>query len=171
MKRVVQARDDLVKAACTGNVRLLLSAIRRGANTNARYRGRTILLWAIQEGHMNVAITLIRAGASLEKRDDHGFTPLDQAVGEGNLELVKLLLKAGAKVNGRTRNGSPLHTACAYRRVQIAKLLLTNGASTTTLNADGHTPESLTKIRSNQSDRRLQKILKLASLGRNNAQP
>ena len=50
------------------------------------------------------------------------------AVGEGNVEIVTFLLKAGTEVNGLTANGSPLHTACAWRRLKITKLLLENGA-------------------------------------------
>lgn len=117
-------------------------------------------MWAIQEGHLNVLKALVRAGAPLERRDDSGFTPLDQAVGEGDLRIVGFLLKAGAKVNRRTRNGTPLHTACAYRYLQIVKLLLAHGANPCALDGEGQTPEALTKIRSNKTDKALLKILK-----------
>src|SRR3982751_2495838 len=120
--------SDLVRAACEGSAKLALEAIRRGASVNARYRGRPVLLWAIQEGHLNVVKVLVAAGASLRRRDDSRFSPLEQAVGEGNVEMVRFLLKAGADVNGPAANGSPLHTAFAWRRAKIAKLLLDNGA-------------------------------------------
>src|SRR4030095_3629170 len=159
----MDAKNDLVIGACSGDSRLVLSALRRGANPNARYRGRTVLLWAVQEGHMNVVRALVRAGASLERRDDLGFTPLGQAVGEGNLELVEFLLNAGAKVNGRTQGGSPLHTACAYRRLAMAKLLLANGANPLALAEEGRKPVDFTTTRSNKTDRELRKVLRTAA--------
>ena len=151
--------EELVRSACDGNSKLVLAALRRGAKPNACYRGCPALLWAIQERKLNTVKILIRAGASLEKRDKHGFTPLDKAVGEGNLMIVRFLLSAGAKVNGRTQNGTPLHTACAYRRLAIAKLLLAHGASVNVLDEDGRTPADFTKIETNKTDRALQRIL------------
>jgi uncharacterized protein len=144
----------------SGDSRLVLSALRRGARPNARSRGRTALLWAIQEGHLGIVKLLIRAGASIEAKDSHGFTPLDQAVGEGNVAIVKFLLKAGADVNGRTQNGTPLHTACAYRRLKIAKLLLMHGANPRAI-YQGKTPADLTKPKSDRIDKTLRKLLKL----------
>ena len=152
--------EELVRAACDGNSRLVLAALRRGAKPNACYRGRPALIWAIQEQKLNVVRILVRAGASLEKKDSDGFTPLDTAVGEGNLAIVRFLLGAGAKVNGRTRNGTPLHTACAYRRLAIAKLLLAHGASVDALDEDGLTPADLTKIETNRTDKALQTMFR-----------
>jgi len=152
--------SDLATAACEGNAKLALAAIRRGASVNARYRGRPVLLWAIQEGRLNVVKILVAAGVSLKRRDDLGFSPLDQAVGEGNIQIVKFLLKAGADVNGRTANGSPLHTACVYRRLKIAKLLLDNGADPSAVNAEGRTPAALTRMgKVNRKDARLRILL------------
>ena len=153
------ARDDLVAGVCSGNTRRVRSALRQGANPNARHRRRPVLIWAVQEGHIDVARALVRSGASLERRDDCGFTPLDQAVGEGNLELVKFLLKAGAKARGRTSNGTPLHTACAYRRLDIARVLLDHGADPSAVDADGRRPADLTMPRSNQTDKALRVLL------------
>jgi hypothetical protein len=152
--------SELLRAACEGNAKLALAAIRRGANVNARYRGRPVLLWAIQEGHLNVVKVLVAAGASLRRRDDSGFSPLDQAVGEGNLEMVRFLLNAGADVNGPTVNGSPLHTACAWRRPKIAKLLLESGADPSVVDAEGHTPAALTRLgKTTKADSRLRALL------------
>ena len=152
--------SDLVRAACEGNMKLALAALKRGANVNARYKGRPVLLWAIQQGHLNVVEVLVTSGASLKRRDDSGFSPLDQAVGEGNIQIVKFLLEAGADVNGQTANGSPLHTACAYRRLRIAKLLLESGADPCAVDAQGQTPTALTKIgKVNKQDARLRTML------------
>jgi len=135
--------SELTRAACEGNAKRVLAAIKAGANVNSRYRGRPILFWAVQEGHLKVAKVLLASGASLKRRDSLGFSALDQAVGEGNIRMVRLLLKAGAKINGPTVNGSPLHTACAYRPLEIAKLLLKLGADPSAVDADGRTPAAL----------------------------
>ena len=138
--------SEIVRAACEGNAKLASAAIEGGANVNVRYRGRPVLLWAIQEDHLNVVKVLVAAGASLKCKDDLGFSPLDQAVGQGNVAMVRFLLKAGADVNGRCRNGSPLHTACAYRHLTIANVLLENGADPSAVDGDGHTPAALTRM-------------------------
>jgi ankyrin repeat protein len=138
--------SDLVKAACEGKAKLALETIGRGADANARYRGRPVLLWAIQEGHLNVVKVLVAAGASLKRRDDHGFTPLYQAAGEGNVQIVKFLLKSGVDVNHRTQHGTALHVACAYRHLKIVKVLLDHGADPSVCDNEGHTPAALTKM-------------------------
>lgn len=151
--------EELARAASDGNSKLVLTALRRGAKPNGSYRGRPALLWAIQERKLNTVKILVRAGASLEKRDEHGFTPLNQAVGEGDIKIVRFLLSAGAKVDGRTRYSTPLHTACAYRRLQIAKLLLAHGASVNALDEDGRTPADFTIIEMNKTDKALHRML------------
>jgi len=156
----VRTRDNLIAGVLSGSSRQVISALRKGANVNARYRGRTILLWAIQEGHFNIMKSLVRAGASLEARDSEGFTPLDQAVGEGNFEMVQFLLKAGANVNGRTCNGSPLHTACAWCRLKIVKILLAHEANPRALDEDGNTPADSIKPTGSRVSRAIHKLLK-----------
>ena len=157
----VYANKDLITAVLAGNSRQVISALRKGANANARYRGRTLLLWAIQAGHLNVVKTLVHAGASLEKKDNEGFTPLDQAVGENNLKVVKFLIEAGANVNGCCSNGRPLHTASAWRRPKIVKILLAHGANPNARDKDGRKPVEFTKPSSNQIDKAICELLKI----------
>jgi len=155
--------SDLVRAAYVGNAKQTLTAIKRGANVNARYRGRPVLLWAIQEGHLNVVKVLVAAGASLKRRDNLGFSALGEAAGIGNTRIVKFLLKAGADVNGKSAYGSPLHTACAYRHSKIAKLLLDHGADPSAVDREGRTPAALTRMgRATRQDARLRAMLRKA---------
>lgn len=158
----MRAKDDLIAGVLCGNSRQVVSALRKGAHANTRYQRRTILLWAIQESHLNVAKALIRAGASLEVKDSGGFTPLDQAVGQNNLKAVEFLLKAGANVNGHCSNGSPLHTACAYRRLRIVKVLLAHGANPRAREKDGHIPTHFSKLNGNRTDKAIYKLLETA---------
>ena len=151
----------LILGVLYGNSRQVASALRKGANANAHFRKRTVLLYAIQEGHLNIMKALMRAGASLDAKDDEGFIPLCQAVGGGNLELVSFLLKSGANVNGRESScGTPLHMACAWRHLKIDRVLLAYGADPLARDKDGHTPIDFTKIKSNRIDKAIRKLLK-----------
>jgi ankyrin repeat protein len=161
---VMRPKEDLVKGACCGDARLVRSALRRGSNPDAGYRGRTVLLWAIQERHFDVVKVLVRARASLEKRDAKGFTAIDQAVGQGSLKIVEFLLKSGAKANSRNANGTPLHTACAWRRLQIARLLLQHGADPEAFDGDGRKPIDLMTSTKSASEKALKKILRRGEL-------
>jgi ankyrin repeat protein len=156
---VMRITEQLVEAVCTGDSKFILEALLQGANPNACYRGRPLLIWAIQEKRLNIVKALVRAGASLEKKDDQGFTPLHQAVGEGDVKIVRFLLKSGISVNRRSKHGTPLHTACSYKRLEIAKLLLAHGANVCTLDDEGNTPADLTRRRANATDKAIQKLL------------
>jgi ankyrin repeat protein len=164
----MQIKKDLITSVFAGNSRQVASAVRRGTNVNVSFRGRTILLWAIQERHLNVVKALIRAGASVEARDKHGFTPLGHAASDGNLEAVEFLLKSGANVNRRSAGGSPLHSACAWSQLKIVKVLLAHGANPSALDEDGRTPLYFTKmknrrkIKNKRIDRAIGKLLKTA---------
>ena len=59
---------------------------------------------------------LLQAGAALEARDQHGLTPLKEAVSKDNAMVVQLLLQAGAKVDPPpTLDGSNvLHLAALF---------------------------------------------------------
>jgi ankyrin repeat protein len=60
-----------------------------------------------------------------------GFTPLGLAVFFGNREVVEALLTGGAQVNLPSRESmkvTPLHSAAAAKELEIARLLIANGA-------------------------------------------
>ena len=47
-------------------------------------------------GNNSAVNDLLRKGADVEARDEHGATPLHLAAAEGQLEAAKLLISAGA---------------------------------------------------------------------------
>lgn len=152
---------EFVRALCKGQVKLAVDAIRDGIDVNVRYRGCPLLSWAIQESRLHVVKALVDAGVSLERRDILGFTALDIAVGQGNIGMVRFLLRSGANVNGRTTNGTPLHTACAYRYLAIAKLLLDFGADPSAKDHEGRRPLAFTRMgKTNRLDHRLEALLR-----------
>ena len=72
-----------------------------------------------------------------------GFFPLGLAVFFGNTSTVDVLLQAGADVNQQSRENmkvSPLHSAAAARRVDLAEMLLVKGANPNSRAEGGFTP-------------------------------
>ncbi|KAJ8389181.1 hypothetical protein AAFF_G00123870 [Aldrovandia affinis] len=73
-----------------------------------------------------------------------GMAALHEAVLSGNLECVKLLVKYGADVHQRDEDGwTALHMACSDSYPEIARYLLSLGASTVAENECGEKPADL----------------------------
>lgn len=97
--------------------------------------------------------TLIKAGYSLNARDEGGWTPLHEAIGALKLDNVRILLEAGARLDIRSNEGTlsaegertdsggltPLMEACDRGATAIVQLLLRFGANVTMKNKDGWT--------------------------------
>jgi ankyrin repeat protein len=141
-KRDFSDMDDLVTACIEGNLALLMKSTRTSRDLNRRYRNWPPVRWAIQEGHLNIVKYLVTKGVSVTRKYSDGFTPLDQAVGEGHKKIVAFLLNIGVNVNQKTINGTALHTACAYGKLEIAKMLVRHGADTAIKDSRGWTPRS-----------------------------
>jgi len=80
--------------------------INQGANLDVRAKdehGGTPLHWAAVLGRIAIARRLIEAGADVNSKDNHGFTPLDatnydrESEKEAKLEIARLLQQKGAK--------------------------------------------------------------------------
>lgn len=57
-----------------------------------------------------------------------GVTPLNNAIIRGDIESVKKFIAYGVDVNQRSNGMSPLMLAARYNKVEIIKILLSNGA-------------------------------------------
>lgn len=67
---------------------------------------------------------LLQKGANTEACEEYGRKPLERAVWRGNAEAVKLLLAHNAQKDMSWHDGSLLHLAANYGRVEIAEMLL-----------------------------------------------
>ena len=67
---------------------------------------------------------LLEKGANTEACEEYGRKPLERAVWRGNAEAVKLLLAHNAKNHQHWHDGTLLHLAASYGRVEIADMLL-----------------------------------------------
>lgn len=72
-----------------------------------------------------------------------GFTPLGLSTYFGQVGITTFLIEGGAGVNIASGNAfkvTPLHSACAISHLELAKLLLENGADVNARQSSGVTP-------------------------------
>ena len=129
-----------------GKTSALRKRLEQSADPNERFRDRTLLNWACQEGHLKIVRLQIEFGADVNAADtDYSrFTPLVTAAGAGYDSIVRELLKAGADANARVHgisDGTALHLACAWDRIAVVKTLVEmSDADINARNRDGKTP-------------------------------
>ena len=90
----------LMRAALVGDTRAVKEMLGHGTNVNARDKeGRTALMFAVVNHHLNTAQTLLNYGADVKVKANDGFTALMLAVLGGDTEIVEALLAGGADPN------------------------------------------------------------------------
>lgn len=67
-----------------------------GPNVKGRSFGDTPLHIVAIWGDLEAARVLVEAGAEIDARGEHQFTPLHEAVSQGKIEVAEFLLKHGA---------------------------------------------------------------------------
>lgn len=96
----------LLDAAATGNVAAVTAALTAGADIEARDDlGRTALLLAATEDHVEVAQTLVADGASPDALDDRHDTPWLVTGVTGSVAMLEALLPAEPDLTIRNRFG------------------------------------------------------------------
>jgi ankyrin repeat protein len=123
-------------AAAHGHLPLVELLLERGSPLAHRDRfGGTALDEAAFGGHADVVSLLVKQGLAVE-------WPLHVAAGLGNRQRVEKLLDEGAEVNAPTRGwkNSPLAYAVGGGQLEVARLLVEQGADVDTRNVAGATP-------------------------------
>jgi hypothetical protein len=97
---------------------------------------------ACYNGDTLAAIALIERGASVNKKDLGGWSPLHYACSYGHTATAVALIERGASVNEKNQDGrTPLHCACFRSHSTTAIVLLENGAvGLNDRKMHGHTP-------------------------------
>ena len=100
---------SISKAVDSGNLEAVKQHIAAGTNLNKNdFAGFSLLHWAADYGHKEIAELLIANGADVnagrplidnEMKIYYGETPLDMALSEKNKETADLLRKHGAKTS------------------------------------------------------------------------
>jgi len=130
--------DELIRAAEGGNVTRVRQLLNEGAYIEAR-DGRdrqTALVFASNEGHLEIVRILIENKANINAQDDRGWTALSEASYMGRTAVVEYLLSKNASTlystnwHNSNESGNALFW-CVYswhntlsQKIQIVKLLL-----------------------------------------------
>jgi ankyrin repeat protein len=92
--------------AAEGDLIKVRSLITENADINAKgSSGKTALMYAISNGHKDIAVVLIEHGADTNAKEDSGYDPLLRAIMEKESEIVKVLLENGADANAKYDDG------------------------------------------------------------------
>ena len=107
-----------------------------GMNLNVlNAKGESALMLAAFAGQLDIAETMIKKGADVNKT---GWTPLHYAATAGQAALVRLLLENYAYIDAESPNAStPLMMASMYGTPATVKLLLDEGADISLKNQQG----------------------------------
>lgn len=136
----------LMIAAFEGITPKVKELISLGANVNAVNHssgspGRTILMGAAENGHLEVVNLLLEKGAQIEAKNAKGNTALMIASELGQNAVVQRLLEQGAKVNKTNNTGfTPFMKAALFGRAQTMAILIKGGAQINTPTSNGTTP-------------------------------
>ena len=89
---------------------------------------------AAGNGDMGKVVALLKWGASVGGRGEHGRTPLHKAAQHGRMEVAELLVNKGADIDARDNSGkTPLHLAAWQAHEDIAAFLIAKGADVNAL--------------------------------------
>ncbi|GJC88347.1 putative ankyrin repeat protein RF_0381 [Colletotrichum liriopes] len=137
----------ICNVARDGYFGLLKYLIDDGADVNLRTGGKTSLHYVAKHyGNRHVFIPglvslLIKKGADIEAKDNHGQTPLAIACCYENNAVASLLIEKGADFEVKDNEGkTPLAYACFSSKDAVARLLIEKGADIEAKDEDGRTP-------------------------------
>jgi ankyrin repeat protein len=95
--------------------------------------GTPALHWSVRVDNVEMARTLIGAGANVKLANRYGITPLALATSNGSTEMMRVLLDAGADANAVDPTGETmLMTAARVGVTSAVRLLLDRGAAVNT---------------------------------------
>ena len=122
----------------------VLDKVTRAQSLDVRLevRDETPLIWAVSEGYVDIALTLVEAGAKLDAKNSDGNTALLRSACEGRTELARVLIAVGADLDLQNNDGySALALAKRRGNLEIARALVEAGADELVTDP-GHSPRA-----------------------------
>lgn len=103
--------QELLDKACVGDVAAIKHLVALGADPDFVDREQgwgsvTPLLNAATSGSRSAVTALLLLGATLNMKDDNGWTALHRAAGKGHRAVVEVLVDAGADLSCRDSSGT-----------------------------------------------------------------
>lgn len=139
---------QLHEMALDGDLMGVENAIKSGVDINGmEEEGRTALMLASFNGHSEIVLVLVDAGAVIDRRDGMGRTALLYAATGPFPETVRILLDKGAEPNvvDSDEHFSPLMHAAAEGNLDVVKILLEAGANPSLKDVDGDNAASFAR--------------------------
>jgi len=130
--------NELLEAVSKGDTLQVDKVLSQGQCPNTlAFGGETVLFAAARNGHLDVARSLLGAGANLHRQIRRWFTPLYIASWQGHLEIVRLFVEAGAVPD------QGLCAAVFRGHLEVARFLVEHGADVQAVDEQGQTPLNL----------------------------
>jgi uncharacterized protein len=139
-------------AVTLGRTDLVRDLLAAGARTDLRFSSqRTVVHLAAENSKPDIVALLAEHYADLNAVDQHGNTPLDEAIIHVRPEIVSALVEKGADVRRLHPDGrGPVHIACIKGGAAVIPLLVAAGADAVALDNSGQTPLDLALDYKNQ---------------------
>ncbi|PFX12027.1 Ankyrin-2 [Stylophora pistillata] len=141
---VANSATPLIIGVCHGKLQGVKYLLERGANPLTKDRhGRDSLSHASSRGSdvLDLLLSHIANGFSVDSRDETGRTPLMNAALNSNVQAMKSLIKRGADPSLMSHDGwNSLHFAAKNGDPDIIDLILTHVPDIESKTADGTTP-------------------------------
>lgn len=107
-----------------------VAMIEAGTATETPMSEESILRWAAENGHGDIAQAILGKGADVNAPDAQGRTALMLAVEKGHALVVQVLLSAGADVNAKDAQGRTAANRAQENNFPLILQALTNAGAT-----------------------------------------
>ena len=137
----VANKQALFLTVATGDTDTVVDLLDRGVPIDTNdIKGKSLLHWAAEGGHVTTMRLLIRRGCDADSVDGRGLTPLHWAAAMGQTKAVRELIRNGATKSVVARTfGTPLHQAAINGHVETVEAMLVKGCPTDPVTSDGST--------------------------------